>query len=298
METSPLFYCLLLIGLLYLIIRRKEAGMNDWNSFVNSLNDDSTSIPTKASAEKRYPCGQCAGTGIYSGVRVHQEKRECFACRGKGYFKTDPRKLARARQLRAEKKQNAIETAQAHNQSSNIYSQVCDMASWNALAASLFEQHNAGRIWSEKQIQAVQLMIERMEIRRAERNQAAMQVDLSPIAKLFETAKSSGYKRPVFRAEGLSISLAPDTGNNAGALYVKTESGDYIGKVVNAQFYGTSASTDEHRAALNVIASNPREAAIRYGRQTGRCACCGRLLSNKQSIELGIGPICANKWSL
>jgi hypothetical protein len=40
------------------------------------------------------------------------------------------------------------------------------------------------------------------------------------------------------------------------------------------------------------------EAAVRYGRQTGRCSCCGRELTNKASIDAGIGPICASKWGL
>ena len=52
----------------------------------------------------------------------------------------------------------------------------------------------------------------------------------------------------------------------------------------------------DEREAVSVIAENPRDAAIRYGQRTGSCACCGRALSNKQSIDLGIGPICAEKW--
>lgn len=270
--------------------------MDDWDSFVNSLADSDAPIPLKNSAEKRYPCGQCAGTGLYSGVRVHQEKKECFACRGKGYFKTDPRKLEKARQQRAKKKQDAIEAAQELNKASPIYASVFAMATWNELAASLAAQHNSGKAWSEKQIAAIQGMLVRMEERRAERAATATAVDLSPIVQMFDHAKSSGYKRPVYRAEGLKISLAPATGNNAGALYIKTESDEYIGKVAEGRFFGTREATDEHKQALVTIAENPRDAAIRYGKRTGSCACCGRTLSNHASIELGIGPICAGKW--
>lgn len=272
--------------------------MDDWNSFVDSLSEDTAPIPTKTGNLKTYPCGQCAGTGIYSGVRVHQEKRECFACRGKGYFKTDPRKLEKARQQRAKKKQDGIEAAQKLNQGSSIYASVFAMASWNELAASLAEQHNAGRAWSEKQIAAIEGMLHRMEERRAQREAEAKAVNLQPIIDMFDHAKRSGYKRPVYRAEGLKISLASATGNNAGALYVKTEADEYIGKVADGRFYGTREATDEHKAALVLIAENPRDAAIRYGRQTGKCSCCGRTLTNKASIELAIGPICAEKWNL
>lgn len=35
------------------------------------------------------------------------------------------------------------------------------------------------------------------------------------------------------------------------------------------------------------------EQASAYGRKTGRCMICGRLLTNPESVERGIGPICA-----
>lgn len=270
--------------------------MADWDSFVESLTEDHTPIPLKKSTEKVYPCGQCAGTGLYAGVRVHQEKTNCFACRGKGYFKTDPRKLERARQQRAKKKRDSIEEAQALNAATPVYASVVSMASWNELSASLLEQHNQGKAWSEKQVLAIQGMVERMEERRAQKAAEAQAVDLSSIVSMFTHAKTSGYKRPVYRAEGLKISLAPESSANAGALYVKTDGGEYIGKVADGKFYGTSAASEEHKQALLVIAQNPKDAAVRYGRQTGKCACCGRGLTNKQSIELGIGPICAERW--
>ncbi len=270
--------------------------MDDWNSFIESLSEDTAPIPLKASAEKRYPCGQCGGTGLYAGVRVHQEKKQCFACRGKGYFKTDPRKLEKARQQRAKKKQDAIQSAQELNKATPIYASVFAMATWNELAASLAEQHNSGKAWSEKQIAAIQGMLVRMEERRAQREAEAKAVNLQSIIDMFNHAKESGYKRPVYRAEGLKISLASANGNNAGALYVKTEADEYIGKVADGRFFGTREATEEHKAALELIAQNPKDAAIRYGQRTGSCACCGRTLSNKISIELGIGPICADKW--
>ncbi len=58
--------------------------MDDWDSFVGSLAEDTAPIALKKIVEKVYPCGQCGGTGLYAGVRVHQEKSNCFACRGKG----------------------------------------------------------------------------------------------------------------------------------------------------------------------------------------------------------------------
>jgi len=44
----------------------------------------------------------------------------------------------------------------------------------------------------------------------------------------------------------------------------------------------------EHRMSL--------EDAKRFGRESGRCMVCGRELTNPESIEAGIGPVCAGKW--
>lgn len=50
-------------------------------------------------------------------------------------------------------------------------------------------------------------------------------------------------------------------------------------------------------ALLREFEANPLEAARKYGRLSGRCCSCGRDLTNEGSIEAGIGPICAQKFS-
>ncbi len=47
---------------------------------------------------------------------------------------------------------------------------------------------------------------------------------------------------------------------------------------------------------LNKIAADgPKKAMLRYGRELGHCGHCGRTLTNPESIERGIGPVCAGK---
>jgi hypothetical protein len=48
---------------------------------------------------------------------------------------------------------------------------------------------------------------------------------------------------------------------------------------------------------LQAILDNPFEAQVAYGHLTGTCGMCGRQLEDEQSIEAGIGPICASKYS-
>jgi hypothetical protein len=46
------------------------------------------------------------------------------------------------------------------------------------------------------------------------------------------------------------------------------------------------------------VAEDPYSAVKLYGQNTGSCSCCGRELTNSLSIELGIGPICREKFGL
>jgi len=46
------------------------------------------------------------------------------------------------------------------------------------------------------------------------------------------------------------------------------------------------------------VAADPLAAAIAHGKETGQCSCCGKTLTKQESIDLGIGPICRQKWGL
>jgi hypothetical protein len=166
------------------------------------------------------------------------------------------------------------------------------VASWNDFARTILSDLDRGRYVNANQMLAAERMMDKLDARPQDQT-----VDLSPIRKMFEAAVASGLKRPAYRALGLKITLAPATGVNAGALYVVTETDDtYQGKIVDVTFKATRGG-DVHNKLLQ-IAQNPLEIAIEYGRKTGRCACCGKELTNAESISLGIGPICKKKWSL
>ena len=46
---------------------------------------------------------------------------------------------------------------------------------------------------------------------------------------------------------------------------------------------------------LDKIAVDPQAASVRYGHEIGACGVCGRTLTDSDSRERGIGPICAAK---
>ena len=49
------------------------------------------------------------------------------------------------------------------------------------------------------------------------------------------------------------------------------------------------------QAQLKAILDNPLEAMVAYGKLTGTCGKCGRILEDEESVAAGIGPICASK---
>ena len=116
----------------------------------------------------------------------------------------------------------------------------------------------------------------------------------------FEAAKSKGAKRLTLRFDGVNVK--PNRDNTALWVTSQTEfeQGDYgmkpkyLGKVTTSGC--DSRLSDDVKAIIMGAANDPLNAAIRYGKVSGECSCCGRELTVKESIERGIGPICAKKF--
>jgi hypothetical protein len=77
----------------------------------------------------------------------------------------------------------------------------------------------------------------------------------------------------------------PD-GRWAGRIFLEAQASDEMHEI---------RKSDVKNSILEKIAANPKEAAIEYGRQIGRCSICNRTLTDENSIAAGIGPICAGK---
>lgn len=126
---------------------------------------------------------------------------------------------------------------------------------------------------------------------------APAEIDVSAIARAFASARAAGIKTPRLRLDSFVFSRAPDHGSNAGAIYVKAaDSREYLGKVVEGRFHSVRACDDATKARVVEVAANPHSAAKAYGAKFGICSCCGRELSNAESVRLGIGPICRDKF--
>lgn len=116
----------------------------------------------------------------------------------------------------------------------------------------------------------------------------------------FEAAKSKGAKRLTLRFEGVNVKPNRDLTALWVTSQTESEEGNYgmqpkyLGKVTRTSI--DSKFSDIVRETIMGAASDPLTAAIKYGKVSGSCSCCGRALTVKESIERGIGPICADKF--
>jgi hypothetical protein len=116
----------------------------------------------------------------------------------------------------------------------------------------------------------------------------------------FEAAKSKGAKRLTLRFEGVNVKPNRDMTALWVTSQTEKEEGNYgmqpkyLGKVTRSAM--DSRLSDDVKATIMAVANDPLTAAIRYGKVSGECSCCGRELTDPRSIERGIGPICAEKF--
>lgn len=61
-------------------------------------------------------------------------------------------------------------------------------------------------------------------------------------------------------------------------------------------FLYTPVKGANRMAVLKLIRIDPREAAVRFSREYTVCAVCGSPLTDPESMERGLGPICAERF--
>lgn len=253
------------------------------------------------------PCKACRGTGRYNGPSSYGS--HCFQCGGKGFheYKTSPEyRKARAEKTVAKKAQAEQDRQAArdawHVANKEVSNWLIQTAPRWDFAANMLDAVAKYGALTEAQMAAIQRCIERdierkaqWAAERAAREAAAPQVNATKLEDAFRTAKSNGLKWPKIKIAGVKVSPASETSKNAGALYVK-EGDTYLGKVLGGRFFKSrDCGTEQEGIVVNLI-NDPKGYAEAYGLRTGQCCICSRELTNKESIDRGIGPICAEKF--
>lgn len=109
-----------------------------------------------------------------------------------------------------------------------------------------------------------------------------------------------GVKKPIIRYKGLRITLAPSSGANPGALYVKrNDTGEYLGKITNMGFFHPMSDCSllvQLQDFSGTLPEDIKDLLSAEGKRTGTCCICGRTLTDPISVEQGIGPICSSRF--
>lgn len=163
-------------------------------------------------------------------------------------------------------------------------------------AVSLASQVYAKGTLSDRQIEAARRCIANSAA-AAQRVAQAPEAELPLLEQAFAKARESGLQRPKMTITGFRFSPAGETSRNPGAIYAKDrESGTYLGKFAAGRFVRSRDCDELTQAKLISIAKDPLAHAIAHGKLTGSCAICSRKLTDPESVERGIGPICSEKY--
>jgi len=180
----------------------------------------------------------------------------------------------------------------------------------NDFATSLIDREDRNLYMSESQCSWVfkiaedirQLKEPKPEVRSTTRS-----VDASNILASLAEARAKGIKKPMLRLlmptdNHIKVKYM-SMGKNAGGCWV-TSNDNLIGKIDDGgvfTFTGrpyTDKFVDEVFDFIDITNYDVKSALESYGKITSKCGCCGLPLTNKKSIELGIGPICLDKYGL
>jgi len=267
-------------------------------------------------------CPKCRGTGSfisYSGRNLGP----CFACKGEGSrsFATSRNARNKAAAKREEKREAKAQEAMAWREThKDVLAWLDSSAKRNAerngtftFPASLLDAVNQYGMLTENQLAAAQRLMAKDEERKAEwsakREAAAPAADVTALETAFavarERAKLPGAKgiftKPLkLTHDGVSVAISsPKPGSKwDGMLFVRDAKDDErkLGYFKGGKFFRQGAATDAEAAAVLAVAATPLEAVKAYAKAWSECGICGRMLLKAESIEAGIGPICAGKY--
>jgi len=289
----------------------EESAMDRLMREFDTLEDDTPETPqarlerlrreTGEAAEPQFKerCPSCKGSGkfrSYTGRLVG----ECFKCKGKGElrFRTSPEQRTKAReQVQARKERQATERRTGFAEAyPNEWDWINAKAPTFGFAASMREAVAKWGSLSEKQLATVQRLMAQDAERdaqkareRAEREQLVTVVDLTRLMAAFDKALESGINEPSLRLGDFKFKY------ERGVIYVRRGE-RYIGKIWESRFNPVRACTPDDVEALKLVVADPAGQAKAYGFRTSSCSCCGRKLTNPVSVEMGIGPICADRF--
>lgn len=128
-------------------------------------------------------------------------------------------------------------------------------------------------------------------------------LDITPIVTFLEGAKAKGLKNPKLRAVALDgrseMTISITRGGHAPGSLAIVVGADFKGcRRPSGALTGALATDIELQQYLVTIAADPVAAAKSYAALTGNCMFCGKKLEDDGSVEVGYGPVCADRYGL
>jgi hypothetical protein len=286
--------------------------MNDFDDLISDDLEAPSSKPVDPPVY-RETCKKCGGSGRYNAPSSLGHNR-CTTCGGKGFheYKRSEAERHAARDRRFARKERVERDRQSDIAAKRAawLVQFPAEASWiernrgrSNFAAAMEQTLQTFGDLSPNKLAAVQRILAEDAVRNQERQAReadAPTVNTSQIEAAFEKANKL-LRWPKLRLANYIFKPAPASSRNAGSLYVKRCASDdqeqeYLGRITAGKLIASRDATPEDVARIQELAASPREAAEKYGRLTGNCAICARPLSRADSVNRGIGPICAERF--
>ena len=177
-----------------------------------------------------------------------------------------------------------------------------EITSWNSFAASLVKQFDTKGQLTEPQLFSASAMLmkiknnaEERAAKKAEQKKNMLSLDVSKILAILD--KTEGVERRYSNGREYVTKKVQFPKVRVGDFYIKYQK-EYIGKVLGGYYLPVNSPSDEVISEIKRICEDPLESAIAYGKRTGNCAVCSRDLTRHDSIDRGIGPICAERLGI
>lgn len=175
-------------------------------------------------------------------------------------------------------------------------------------ARSLISNWHKRRTLSEPQQVWVGILVDRavaVDQPKPAAQVAASDMNLVKLHELFDKAKSNHIVVPRLHMQmtdgkKFTVSAAPATGKNPGAIYVQ-HNDKYYGKITREGRFEIPHYVErnpELEGRVAEVGENPSHAGKVHGHKLRWCMFCARELKTVDSLHYGYGPICAEKWEL
>lgn len=238
----------------------------------------------------------------------------CYTCKGAGFkeFKT-------AAPVRAANRERAV-VSKAKTEQDNwdaLVSEYPAEAAWIVKTAATpiternqrfieIVQDYASKVRKYGSLTAGQLDVVRRGLARdaeraAQKAQTTVQqqervagIDVANIVDCFRRAQEAGLKRFTLR-----FADAHFEGDRRDPALIWVSAAGYgsdkYGRIQGGVFKPGRDASAEVLARIAAISQDPMAAALAYAQVTSSCSVCGRHLENQDSVDAGIGPVCAGR---